>query len=155
MAGPFTSEEIACGWLLLVIFAVGFALSLIFWCLLVCLLTIQLLHALSLSMPFNCCLRCVVFVFESCCLFRVSDLSFAHVKNYGAKSILVWLLAYVGALGCLSCVDFALFLGTWKFLTQLYLNCSRGTIRYASLRNRHSNFKWLLCFYKQHQWNYC
>jgi hypothetical protein len=68
-------------------------------------------------------------------------LSFANVKNYGAKWILaVWLLAYVGV-GCLRCVDFALFFGTWKFLTQLYLNCSRGTIRYASLKNRHSNFK--------------
>ncbi len=104
-----------------------------------CLLTIQLLHALLLLMPFNCCLRYVVFVFESCCLFRVSDLSFAHVKNCGAKSILVWLLAYVGV-GCLSCMDFALFSGTCKFLKQLYINCSRGIIRYASLKNWHSNF---------------
>ncbi len=53
----------------------------------VCILTIQLLHALSLLMPFISCLLCVVFVCESCCFFRVSDLLFAHVKNYRAKLI--------------------------------------------------------------------
>ncbi len=68
-------------WLVVVVFAVGFARSVIEFllCFLVCLLIIQLLHALPLLMPFNCCLRGVVVVVESCCLFRVSDLSCAHV----------------------------------------------------------------------------
>ncbi len=125
-----------CMWLVVSFFAVGFALSLIF----------SLFFGLSFDHSIVACLVVVdtiqlLLVLCCCCLWvllpQIRLVPISRITEEVDFSLIVglhWCLLLELRWLCA-------FFGTWFFLTQLFVNCSRGTIRYSSLKNWHSNFK--------------